>query len=77
MDMSKSTPQMIYEYKQDWKPNGYSVSICSDLDVKGKMWCRDRLERWQWSMSTFTDHYEHTFHFEFEEDAEEFKEYFK
>jgi len=65
------TPQEIAEYKANWKP-GFIVKLHSDLDWKGKDWCRKNLERHQWSMSSYTDIYEHTFHFENEEDYIEF-----
>lgn len=57
------TPQEIFEYKQRWKP-GYTVRLHSDLVDHGKTWCRRQLERQQWSMTEWTDVYEHTFHFE-------------
>ena len=65
------TPQEQHEYKMRWMP-GYPVRLHSDLDWKGKDWCRKNLERHQWSMSIWTDVYEHTFHFENEEHATEF-----
>ena len=74
MDLSKATPQEISDYKQHWmsRGNNYSVRLHSDLDIQGKDWCRRNLERWQWKMDTYTNVYEHTFYFEFEEDAEDF-----
>lgn len=72
MDMEKATPQMISDYKQQWMKNSHPVRLHSDLDVKGKDWCRKNLDRWQWSMKTWTDVYEHTFHFEDIEDAKAF-----
>ena len=72
MDLSKATPQEISDYKSNWKPLGFQVRLHSDLDVKGKDWCRRHLERWQWTMDTYTNVYEHTFYFEYEEDANEF-----
>ena len=76
MDLSKATPQQIFEYKRDWKSKASIVKIHSDLDVAGKDWCRTWLNRWQWSFEKFTDVYEHTFLFEYEYDAKEFKEKF-
>jgi hypothetical protein len=59
------TPQEIHDYKTRWLiKNGNPVKIHSDLDVEGKFWCRRNLERHQWSMTTWTDIYEHTFFFE-------------
>lgn len=71
------TPQEISDYKRAWKPNGFAVPLHSDLHVVGKDWCRHNLERWQWSMDTFTDVYEHTFHFQSRASADEFKKYFE
>ena len=69
---NNATPQEIFEYKNNWKPNAYAVRLHSDLDVRGKDWCRKNLERYQWSMTTWTNVYEHTFLFEQEEHATEF-----
>jgi hypothetical protein len=57
------TPQQISDYKMRWMP-GYTVRLHSDLDVRGKEWCRRELERHQWSFTAWTYVYEHTFHFE-------------
>lgn len=76
MDLSKATPQEISDYKNSWMKNNFPVRLHSDLDVKGKDWCRRNLERWQWKMNTYTDVYEHTFHFEHKEDADDFREAF-
>jgi hypothetical protein len=68
------TPQEQSDHKQHWMSSGnnHPVRLHSDLDVQGKDWCRRRLERWQWKMDTYTNVYEHTFYFEFEEDADHF-----
>ena len=67
------TPQEIAEYKSKWKMDtNNAVRLHSDLDWKGKDWCRRNLERHQWSMTTYTDFYEHTFLFEHEDNAIEF-----
>lgn len=66
------TPQEISDYKYIWFPNCHSVRLHSDLDIDGKDWCRRNLERHQWSMSQYTNFYEHTFHFEDNEVAIEF-----
>lgn len=57
------TPQEIFDYKNRWKP-GYSVRVHSDIVDFGKAWCRRQLEKHQWSVTIWTDVYEHTFHFE-------------
>jgi hypothetical protein len=71
------TPQEIAEYKQRWKMRGeyFSVPIHSDGDWRGKSWCRKNLQRQQWSFSTYTGVYEHTFYFENESDALKFKRF--
>lgn len=70
--MQKMTPQEIHEYKLKWKP-GYSVKLHSDRVDQGKTWCRRKLQRHQWSMSEWTNVYEHTFHFENKETSQKFK----
>jgi hypothetical protein len=70
--MDNMAPIDIFEYKNRWKPNGYSVRLHSDLDWQGKDWCRKNLQRWQWSMTSWTNSYEHTFLFEDEQHAIEF-----
>ena len=57
------TPQEQHEYKMRWMP-GYPVRLHSDVSDQGKTWCRRQLERHQWSVTTWTHVYEHTFHFE-------------
>lgn len=57
------TPQEISDYKLKWLP-GYSVRLHSDVVDRGKTWCRRQLERQQWSFTSWTYPYEHTFHFE-------------
>ena len=69
------TPLEISDYKRSWMP-GFIVRLHSDLDWKGKDYCRRKLERHQWSMTSWTQVYEHTFHFEKKEDADAFKETF-
>ena len=71
------TPQEISEYKMRWKPNSFQVDVHSDLDVQCKDWCRKNLNRWEWSMDTYTDVYSHSFYFEEEQAAEEFKRKFE
>jgi hypothetical protein len=57
------TPQEIADYKMHWMPRN-PVRIHSDLSDHAKTWCRRQLERHQWSMTTWTAIYEHTFFFE-------------
>lgn len=60
------TPQDIADYKQRWMSTGNNnpVRIHSDLADQAKTWCRRQLERHQWSMTSWTAVYEHTFFFE-------------
>jgi len=74
MDLSKATPQQISDYKIWWMEKGpRPIRVQSDFDVEGKDWCRRNLERWQWSMSKFTDVFEHTFFFENDNFANDFE----
>lgn len=66
------TPVEIFEYKQRWKP-GYTVRLHSDVVDRGKVYCRKQLEKHQWSVTTWTGQYEHTFHFEDSGEALRFK----
>ena len=67
------TPQEQHDYKLKWLP-GYPVRLHSDLDVQGKTWCKRNVERHQWSFTTYTNVYEHTFYFELEEHARLFEQ---
>lgn len=60
------TPQEIADYKLQWLSSGnnHPVRLHSDLADVGKTWCRRNLERQEWSMTTWTNVYEHTFFFE-------------
>ena len=70
------TPQEINDHKMRWRQDAFPVRLHSDLDWQGKDWCRKHLERWQWSMTSWTDVYEHTFLFEHQFDAEAFRDNF-
>lgn len=67
------TPLEVFAYKQSWKP-GYTVRLHSDVVNQAKTWCRRNLGRHEWSMTEWTGVYEHTFHFEKEEMADNFKD---
>jgi hypothetical protein len=70
------TPQEIFDYKTVWlQKGGYPVKIHSDLDIEGKYWCRQNVERHKWSFTSYTDIYEHTFIFEEEETAKKFEDW--
>jgi hypothetical protein len=69
------TPQEIVDYKTKWLKNAHLVTVNTDLDWEGKAWCRRHLERHQWSFTSYTDMYEHTFYFEAEQAAKQFEEW--
>ena len=64
MDLKTATDDEISEYKSKWKPSGYIVKVKSDMDIKGKRWCRQNVDRWSWSMDSFVDDTHHQFIFE-------------
>jgi len=66
------TPIEISEYKLQWKP-GYTVRLHSDLRSQGKDYCKVQMMKQQWDISTYTNVYEDTFHFEYLQDAKMFK----
>jgi hypothetical protein len=69
------TPQEVSDYKCRWmiSGNNHPVRIHSDLVDQAKTWCRRNLERQYWSMTSWTNVYEHTFFFELESNANQFK----
>jgi hypothetical protein len=70
------TPQEISEYKRRWMAKAHSsINFHSDLSVKAKDWCRRNMKRHEWSMSTWSNVYEHTLHFECPNDASSFQEF--
>jgi hypothetical protein len=76
MDLSKANSEQISDYKESWKNRGFVVPVESTLDVKGKDWCRHKLERWMWSMKAFADAEHHEFCFEHLSDADDFARQF-
>ena len=71
-------PIEIFEYKQRWqRAGGYAVRLHSDLRSQGKDYCKIQLMKQQWDFSQYTDNYEDTFHFEFKQDADAFRNKFK
>ena len=72
------TPIEIFEYKKRWqRAGGYTVRLHSDLRTQGKDFCKVQLMKQQWDFSQYTDNYEDTFHFEFKQDADAFRNKFK
>jgi len=71
-------PIEIFEYKQRWqRAGGYAVRLHSDLRSQGKEYCKIQLMKQQWDFSQYTDNYEDTFHFEYKQDADAFRNKFK
>ena len=71
-------PIEIFEYKQRWqRAGGYAVRLHSDLRSQGKDYCKTQLMKQQWDFSQYTDNYEDTFHFEYKQDADMFRNKFK
>ena len=56
MSKNKPTsPQEIFDYKCQWKPNAYYAVVERYSDVWAKMWCRNNLDRHQWSFEKFAN----------------------
>lgn len=68
-------PEDCEEYKNTWLKNAHIVSVASNEDIKGKGWCRQNCQRWQWKMNAFSTDTGHDFLFEFKENADEFKNF--
>ena len=55
-------------------------SMCGELYVAkqwGKDYCKVQMFKHQWDFSLYTDNYEDTFHFEYKQDADAFRNKFK
>ena len=76
MDLANATSEQISQYKESWKHRGFVVQVPSNMDVKGKDWCRHKLERWVWGMEAFADEGHHEFIFEQEKVASRFAKEF-
>lgn len=70
--MVPSTPQELFEYKLKWKKYGHEVKLHSDYERQGVEWCKVQLMISQWELQKHTAPYEHTFLFEFKQDADAF-----
>lgn len=71
-------PLEIFEYKKRWqRVGGYAVRLHSDLRSQGKDYCKVQMFKHQWDFSQYTDNYEDTFHFEYKQDADAFRNKFK
>ena len=72
------TPLEIFEYKKRWqRVGGYDVRLHSDLRSQGLDYCKIQMFKHQWDFSQYTDNYEDTFHFEYKQDADAFRNKFK
>mgnify|MGYP003682327469 CR=1 FL=1 len=70
------SPQEISEHKMRWKRDGcYIVRLHSDLRSSGKDWCKMNMLAEHYDNKNYTDNYEDSYYFEFEEDAIAFKNY--
>ena len=76
MDLANATQEQISEYKETWRQHGFVVPVAANMDVRGKDWCRHKLERWSWSMEAFVDGGHHKFLFESEKVANIFAKQF-
>jgi len=72
LNLETASYDQIKIYKEAWLKNGHRIDVDSNLDVKGKSWCRHNLQRWNWSFEPFTSSNEHTFIFEQEDVAQRF-----
>lgn len=66
------TPLEVVDYKNRWRTSATKVRTHSDIVDTAKTWCRRNLDRWEWSMTAYTDVYEHTFEFELVENGHAF-----
>lgn len=73
------TPVEIAEYRQRWMAGGnnHPISIHSDLRSKAKDFCKVQMHPQQWKISQYTNVYEDTFYFEYQQDANAFAQHFK
>lgn len=71
------TPLEIYEYKRKWIEYGHCVDADTWIEFKCKDWCRQNVAQHQWAFFKYTDHHLHTFSFENQEDAENFKKWMR
>lgn len=69
------TPQERFEHKLRWRP-GHAVDTHSDLRSVCKSWVKANLPAHRWYLNVYTDVYGDTFHFECEEDAKRFRDWF-
>lgn len=72
------TPQEISAYKIQWmRTSKYAMRIHSDLESAAKNWCKQCVDSHQWVFNKWTGVYEHTFYFEKEAHAQQFKQEFE
>jgi phage-related protein len=76
--VDKMTPQEIADYKRAWlMTDSNDVRIHSDLRDQAKDWCKENLNKWEWSWNAYSNVYEDTFLFEDKFASDSFKERFK
>jgi hypothetical protein len=74
-DKKPQTPLEIFEYKNKHCTHG--VTIEESTDTAAKDWCKENLERHQWSFVRYTDVYEHTIFFDDESHATDFEKFMR
>ena len=74
-DKKPQTPLEIFEYKRNHCT--VPVQVEESADWTAKDWCKENLERYQWSFVRYTDVYEHTILFEHEAHAREFEKFMR
>lgn len=70
-----TTPQEIDDYKKTWYP-GYAVNYHTDLKYEAKNWVKEHVRQYSYKHHTYTDVYQHTYHFENHLDANDFEALF-
>lgn len=63
------TPQQVAVYKQNWKPDAFSVLLHTDMGERARGWCNRKLNPMYWHMAQYTKLHQHTFSFEQEKHA--------
>jgi hypothetical protein len=65
-------------YKSRWRmASRFIYHTHTDLRSIAEAWCRERCEQHEWDVKQFTNTYEDTFRFEFEEHFKEFSTWYE